>query len=168
MTQFATLRCASAVELEESLTREATTPLLVELGTGLETQADAVELVRAFLTAADGRDVALVTRRGSVSQSIPQLLCLIREFPDLRLCLDFGEIYFGSEALLGQWSDWKRAFRELSPNIAYLVSPSGGAERTRRTGGLVESFLSLVVASRFRWLRRQVDTSVRMLPSSVE
>ncbi|MFT6398028.1 MAG: hypothetical protein ACJAYU_002783 [Bradymonadia bacterium] len=137
--------------------------VFVELGTGLETAAQAVGLVRAMLRAAAGREVGLITRRGSVGYSIPQLVVLVHEFPELRLCLDFGDLYFGSEALLGSWCDWKRCLTELAPNTVALVPPRGGAERMFRAGGLIEFAMGLLVIYRCRWLKRQLGPTAQVL-----
>lgn len=154
------IRCRTAREAAVLDVDSSVTACAVELGTGLETPDEAGLLVRAFLERTEGCSVQVVTRRGTLAHSVPQLRALVREFPQLRLCLDFGELYFGSEGLLGSWREWKSSLRELAPHVDGLVAPSGGAERTLRAGGIVEFVLGLLVSYRFRWLKRLVGPDV--------
>lgn len=89
----------------------------VHLGTGLESDAEMVQLAEALLDIAvtEKHPVYLETHRATMTQDIRRTLDLIERFPELRFNGDFAHWYIGHEFTYG---DMDMKFAALAPVFA--------------------------------------------------
>jgi hypothetical protein len=86
----------------------------VQLGTGLESDADMARLAEALLTVsqAERHPVYLETHRATLTQDIRRTLDLVERFPELRFNGDFAHWYIGHELTYG---DMEMKFERMRP-----------------------------------------------------
>ena len=144
------VRCTDVDALYAELARlPSGTHLVVTLGHGLCSLEERFELAEAFARLSESHPLVMKTARGSIAQNMAELAELLRQFPGIRVDLDFGECYLGSEMVLGEWNSFARIVKELSGNIVSLEPPTGGAERLAPESGMVPFVLRLMMRFRF-------------------
>ncbi|QGN55675.1 hypothetical protein [Novosphingobium sp. Gsoil 351] len=86
----------------------------VQLGTGLEDDAEAARLAEGLLEASQalGHPIYLETHRATMTQDIRRTTDLIARFPELRFNGDFGHWYIGHELTYG---DMELKFAAMRP-----------------------------------------------------
>ncbi len=105
--------------------------LAVALGDGLDRDPKSQELLDGLeeLAASMTTPVFWHTARGSVGQNLLRVRDALRFRPDLRLALDFPEIYCAHDMLAG-FGLWKAVLAEIRPRTAALIVGDGDSART--------------------------------------
>ena len=94
----------------------------VQLGTGLESDAEMARLAEAMLAISQslGHPIYLETHRATMTQDIRRTLDLVERFPELRFNGDFGHWYIGHELTYGDMNMKFDAMRPVFERTRFL------------------------------------------------
>lgn len=144
------VRCKDIAALRAELdTLNHGSHLVVSLGSGLCSAEERYALAEAFAEFSDRYPLVLKTARGSIAQNVAELAELVQVFPGIKIDLDFGECYFGSEMVLGSWRNFFHIVKTLSGNITCVTPPTGSAERLSPEEGILPFFFRLLMRLRY-------------------